>query len=84
VGAAPYVEHGTFLEVDSPRRLVMTETLEGMWSETTVTVVLEEEDGKTRFVLVHENLPASRRDGAADGWPGFIDRIERLVTVTPR
>ncbi len=82
-GEPPYVETGTYLEIDTPRRLVMTETLEGVeapWSNTKVTVVLEEEDGKTRLVLVHEDFPSSHhRDLAGGGWPGFLDRIERFV-----
>jgi hypothetical protein len=45
-----------------------------------VTVVLEEEDGKTRLVLVHEHFPSTEHSHAAGGvWPGFLDRIERLV-----
>ncbi len=62
----------------------MSETLEGVdspWIDTKVTVVLEEEDGKTRLVLVHENFPSrEHRDAAGGGWPGFLDRIERLVS----
>jgi uncharacterized protein YndB with AHSA1/START domain len=84
-GEAPYVEHGTYIEVSPPHRLKMTETLEresAIWADTTVTVMLEEEDGKTRLVLIHERFPSqSERDDAAGGWPGFIDRIDRLVTA---
>ena len=82
-GEPPYVETGTYLEIDPPHRLVMSETLEGVetpWSNTRVTVVLDEEDGKTRLVLVHENFPSQQhRDNAGGGWPGFLDRIERYV-----
>jgi len=82
-GQPPYVESGVYLEIDPPRRLVMAETLEGVdapWSDTTVTVELEELDGKTRLVLVHEGFPSPEvRDLAGSGWPGFLDRIERLV-----
>jgi uncharacterized protein YndB with AHSA1/START domain len=83
-GQAPYVESGVYLEVEPPRRIVMSETLEGVdapWADTRVTVELEAEaDGKTRLVLVHERFPSrGERDIAAGGWPGFLDRIERLV-----
>ena len=82
-GEPPYVETGTYLEIDPPLRLVMNETLEGVetpWSNTRVTVVLDEEDGKTRLVLVHEHIPSQQhRDNAGSGWPGFLDRIERYV-----
>jgi uncharacterized protein YndB with AHSA1/START domain len=83
-GEPPFVETGVFLEIDAPRRLVVTESLAGPddpWTDTTVTVVFEEEDGKTRLVLVHEFVSPHHRDLAGGGWPGFIDRVERLATT---
>jgi len=87
-GQAPFVETGTYVEVDPPNRLVMSESLDGpdgtQWSNTTVSIVLEEVDGKTRLVLVHEQFPSpQRRDDAARGWPGFLDRLERAATAAP-
>lgn len=86
-GETPYVETGVYVEVDPPHRLVMTETLEGpdgpQWSDTTVTLVLEADADKTRLVLVHERFPTQeRRDDAASGWPGFLDRLERVAIST--
>lgn len=83
-GETPYVETGEYLEVDPPHRLVMTESLEAphgtQWADTTVTVVLEAHDGKTRLELVHQHFPSeARRNDAGGGWPGFLDRIERLL-----
>jgi uncharacterized protein YndB with AHSA1/START domain len=87
-GQPPYLEYGTYREIDPPHRLVMSETLEvgdNGWRDTTVTVVFEEQDGKTRFVLVHEGFPSrDQRDAAAGGWPGFLDRIEALLTRSGR
>ena len=64
-GEKPYVETGVYLEIDPPRQLKVTETLEAPestpWADTTVTVVFEEEDGKTRLTLVHENFPSRER-----------------------
>ena len=85
-GEPPFVEVGEFLELDPPRRLVMTETLmsdrQTMWAETKVTVELHDQDGKTRYVLTHEGFPdRDRRDGAEGGWPGFLDRIELLLST---
>jgi uncharacterized protein YndB with AHSA1/START domain len=80
-GAEPYVEEGVYLEIDAPHRLVVSETLSGPeaagWRDTTVTVEFQELDGKTRLVLTHVGFPSvQERENA----PGFIDRLERLVT----
>ena len=85
-GQPPHLENGVYEVVEPPARLVMTETLDtadgGGWSNTRVTVELEDQNGKTLLKLTHENLPSrEHRDGAAGGWPGFIDRIEQLVTA---
>lgn len=85
-GQSPHREYGVYEVVDPPTRLVMTETLQtsdgGGWANTRVTVELEEQDGKTLLKLTHENFPSrDHRDGATGGWPGFLDRIERLVTA---
>lgn len=84
-GAEPYAETGEYLEIDPPHRLVMTETLHvGQtigWHQTTVTVELHDDGGKTRMVLTHRGFGSStERDQAAGGWPHFLDRMERLIT----
>jgi uncharacterized protein YndB with AHSA1/START domain len=83
-GQDPYVEHGEYLEIDPPHRLVTTETLEGVeapWAATRVTVQLVDENGKTRLTLTHEGFPSSRhRDLAGGGWPGFLDRLESVLS----
>jgi uncharacterized protein YndB with AHSA1/START domain len=81
----PFVETGEYLEITPSSRLVMTETLtagdETMWTDTTVTVELYDENGKTRCVLTHAGFPSrERRDDAQGGWPGFLERLERLLT----
>lgn len=84
-GDDPYVEHGEYLEIDPPHRLVMTETLDGVespWSNTTVTVELRDDGGKTHLTLTHIGFPtAAHRDAAAGGWPGFVDRLEAHVRL---
>jgi uncharacterized protein YndB with AHSA1/START domain len=85
-GVPPHREHGVYEVVEPPARLVMTETLDtadgGGWANTRVTVELEDQNGKTLMKLTHENLPSrEHRDAASGGWPGFLDRIEQLVTT---
>ena len=85
-GQKPYVEDGVYLVFEAPFRLQMSETLatpDGIaWADTTVTVLFEEDDGKTRLTLVHENMPSKEaRDNARGGWPGFIDRLANLVVA---
>ncbi len=84
-GAPPYVETGEYLELESPHRIVMTETLAtpdgGAWSDTKVTVTFEAVGTDTRLTLLHERFPSTvERDNASGGWPGFIDRLERLTS----
>jgi uncharacterized protein YndB with AHSA1/START domain len=85
IGAEPYVEHGEYLVVDPPHRLVMSETLSGVeapWSDTRVTVELTADGAGTRCVLTHERFPSPHhRDLASMGWPGFLDRIAALVAA---
>jgi uncharacterized protein YndB with AHSA1/START domain len=86
-GEEPYVETGTYLEIDPPHRLVMSETLARAsngpdfgWAGTRVTVEFQSENGKTRLVLQHEGFPSvEHRDGAGGGWPGFIDRVAAIA-----
>jgi uncharacterized protein YndB with AHSA1/START domain len=84
-GAPPFVETGVYLELERPRRIVIAETLAGVdepWSDTKVTIELQEQAGKTLLTLLHEGLPsAHHRDLAAGGWPGFLDRLASLVTA---
>jgi uncharacterized protein YndB with AHSA1/START domain len=83
-GEPPYRETGVYLEIEEPARLVITETLEGPggagWRDTHLTVELEDQGGKTLLKLTHRLPTREHRDGAAGGWPGFLDRIERYVT----
>lgn len=82
-GQDPYVEHGEYVEIQPPHRLVWTEALDGVdapWSNTQVMLELREDNGKTRLTLTHTGFPtSSHRDVAAGGWPGFLDRIDSLL-----
>jgi uncharacterized protein YndB with AHSA1/START domain len=75
---------GTFVEVDPPRRLVFT------WGWTVneavppgssrVVVTLEPEDGGTRVVLRHHDLPDdAERDHHGQGWQLYLGRLAAVV-----
>ena len=75
---------GEFVEVDPPHRLVFT----WGWTHdhavapgsTRVVVTLEEEDGGTRVVLRHHDLPDDgQRDHHRKGWEAYLERLSVRV-----
>ena len=83
-GEVPNVENGTYLQIEPPRLLVLTETLavpgQSGWIDTKLSLRFDEEGDRTRLTLVHEHFPSQEaRDGARGGWPHFLDRLERYV-----
>jgi uncharacterized protein YndB with AHSA1/START domain len=71
---------GSFVEVDPPHRLVFT----WGWNHdqavapgsTRVVVTLEAEDGGTRVVLRHYDLPDhEQRDNHRQGWEMYLGRL---------
>jgi len=75
-----YAHHGEYLEIDPPKRLVMTwvsEWIAEASARTLVTVSLEPAAaGRTRLLLVHEELPD---DGSYDGHEGGWAEILRKL-----
>ena len=82
-GAERYTEEMTYTQVERGRRLVYTERFgfpDGGAHDTVVTITFEAQDGKTLLTLVQTGFPdAGQRDAHQNGWPGFIDRLERVV-----
>lgn len=78
-----YVEVMTYTQVESGRRLAYTERFEkpdGSIFDTAITITFEPHDGKTLLTIVQTGFPnVEERDGHQGGWPGFIDRLERVV-----
>ena len=75
-----YVQHGEFVEIDAPKRLVFTWHSEWMPEgerDTRVTVTFEPESrGATRLRLVHDQLPATGSyDGHQDGWGSIVGKL---------
>jgi uncharacterized protein YndB with AHSA1/START domain len=75
------IEHdGEFLEVQPPTRLSFT------WRSrftgerpSVVTVELHDEDGSTRLVLDHDQLPEEARPSHEGGWDAMLERLSTLV-----
>ena len=82
-GADPYRETSVFMEVDRPRRLAYRSTFstpDGSSFDTELVVTFEERAGKTLLTIVQTGFPTAKdRDDHQGGWPGFIDRLERVV-----
>jgi uncharacterized protein YndB with AHSA1/START domain len=83
-GSEPYRERNVFKEIDRPRRLVYTSTVtmeDGSSFDTAMEVTFEELGGRTRLTIVHTGFPTAHlRDEHRRGWPGFLDRLEEVVT----
>ena len=81
-----YVQRGEYLEIDPPKRLVMTWISEWVPEgerHTRVSVTLEPEDGgrKTRLRLVHDELPdTDTYDGHVGGWTSIVEKLAGHVT----
>lgn len=76
---------GEFVEVDPPRRLVFT----WGWTDhpsvppgsTRVVVTFAPEDGGTRVVLRHHDLPDDeQRSHHRDGWSIYLDRLAMRIS----
>ena len=71
---------GEFLEVEPPHRLVFTwgwtHDLAVAPGSTRVVVTFHDEDGGTRIVLRHYDLPTDgQRDHHRDGWSLYLQRL---------
>ena len=75
-----YVQHGEYLEIDPPKRLVMTWISEFMPEDkrpTRVSVSFEPEGAaSTRLRLVHDELPpGDAYDGHVQGWADIVEKL---------
>ena len=80
-GASEIPWRGTYLEVDPPRRLVLTLTDRPGDEFELVTVELLEVDGKTemRFTQTGGHMDAAGYAQAEEGWRGFFVDLESLL-----
>jgi uncharacterized protein YndB with AHSA1/START domain len=71
---------GVYREVVPPARMIFTESWGGDWPPTLNTVILEEEDGKTRLTLTMEYVSTHARaaafsTGMTEGMTQSLDRL---------
>jgi uncharacterized protein YndB with AHSA1/START domain len=71
---------GCYVEVDPPRRLVVTWGVAGSddfpAGSSRVEFTLTPTTAGTRLQLVHTDLPEPKRAGYAAGWDHFLDRLQ--------
>lgn len=85
-----HVAGGVYREVEPEHRLVFTHLWEGgEGPETTVTVTLEERQGKTEMAFEQVGFAtAASRDGHQEGWSESFDNLaqhlveDRLIVIT--
>lgn len=79
VDIAGYAVRGRYLEVERPRRVVVSWGVAGSLDlppgASTVTFTLTPTAQGTRVDLVHSGLPNAELDGHADGWAHFLPRL---------
>ncbi len=76
---------GVYREVTPPERLVSTESWGGNWPETLNTLILSEEDGKTRVTNTvlypsQEARDAALKTGMKEGVAASYDRLAKLLS----
>ena len=74
---------GRYVEVDPPRRLVVTWGVAGSddfpVGSSRVEFTLTPTAAGTRLQLVHTDLPEPKRAGYASGWMYFLDRLQAVA-----
>ena len=73
-----------FSVVDRPHRLVFHQSYFaaawGQTKETDTTLTFEDQDGKTLLKILMTGFDAAQeQEGAAAGWPGLLDGLQKIV-----
>jgi uncharacterized protein YndB with AHSA1/START domain len=86
-GNEPARETNVFEEVERPRRLVFSSTMEmpdGSNINTHVWVTFDPENGKTRMRIVQRGFPSlEHRDTFESGWGSILDRLNHKAKGGP-
>ena len=78
-----FESRGKYLEVDPPRRLVMSWGWEdeGFEHVSRVEIDLEPQVRGTRLVFTHSHLPSEdARKSHEEGWTGALDKLQRRLS----
>jgi uncharacterized protein YndB with AHSA1/START domain len=83
-GNEPFIARGTYLEVNAPKRLVMTwrwvEDDPADEHETLLSLDFNERNGETEFVLTHEKLASvESRERHEEGWTAIVDELTTVL-----
>jgi uncharacterized protein YndB with AHSA1/START domain len=82
IGGTPV--RGQFVEVDAPRRVVVTWGVPGSdvtpVGSTRLEITLTRTPDGTHLRLVHSNLPDVEAHRYAEGWSHFLPRLATVVT----
>jgi uncharacterized protein YndB with AHSA1/START domain len=83
-----WYELGEYREIRPPQRIVKTclfEFPDFEENETLITLEFHERGKQTLLVLLHEGYrTAEHRDQHQQGWPGFLDQLEKLLAAGSR
>jgi uncharacterized protein YndB with AHSA1/START domain len=81
IGGTPI--RGSYVEVDPPRKLVVTWGVAGSddfpVGSSRVEFTLTPTAGGTHLHLIHTDLPAPKREGYSAGWAHFLDRLQTVA-----
>ena len=74
-----YAPHGEYLEIDPPKKIVMTWSSEGFIDHSILTFELEEKENGTEIILRHE-LPEFTVADHREGWLTCLDHCEKYLS----
>jgi uncharacterized protein YndB with AHSA1/START domain len=82
-GESPHREVNVFREIDRPNRVAYTSAFvmpDGSSFDTELVITFDARADKTLMTIVQSGFQRKQdRDDHQGGWPGFLDRLERLV-----
>jgi uncharacterized protein YndB with AHSA1/START domain len=79
--APPMAVHGRYLELESPRRAVMTWRWDGEDTTSTVALTLDPAGAGTDVRVIHDGLPAEDKAAHLQGWADCLGRLSAHLAV---